>query len=75
MDSFPTYRSVVYLCFMFYLPFVCFAGIVAGQSAYAVISKLASPFAFFVLVLFSALNCLLKLNTFVTTVGPPRSCL
>jgi hypothetical protein len=82
MDSFLSYRSVVYLSFfMFYLPLlllIYFAAIVAAQSTYAVVSDSSSPFALFVSVSFHALNCRdtnLKLNTFVTTVGQPRSCL
>ena len=70
IGQYPTFSLIVYL------PPVYFAGIVAAQASYAVVSQSSSPFAFFVSVPFSALNCSdtnIKLNTFVTTVGPPRS--
>ena len=65
---------------MFYLPlllFIYFAGIVAAESAYAVVSDELNPFVLFVSVPFYALNCRdtnFKLNTFVSIVGQARSC-
>ena len=63
---------------MFYLPlllFIYFAGIVAAESAYAVVSDELNPFVLFVSVPFYALNrdTNFKLNTFVSIVGQARS--
>lgn len=65
---------------MFYLPlllFINFAGVVAAQSTYAVVSDTSNPFALFVSVPFYGLNCRdtnFRLNTFVTTAGQALSC-